>query len=300
MERAILLLAVAALAGGCGSGGSRNGEGPIPIVATIFPVADLVRNVGGELVFVTVFLPPGASPHTFDPRPSQIRDISEARVFFQIGAGLEQWSERIAFAAGNPEMEIISLSDGLELICSSGHNNCGHDHGGANPHVWLDPAYAMQMVERVASTLSKIDSAGAPAYRKNAQAYILELQALDETIRETVSGFDGRRYIAFHPAWAYFSKRYGLEAAGIIEETPGKEATPRHLERIVAAIRSHGIRVVFAEPQLNPKEAEVIARETGAGVAFLDPLGGERLEGRDSYLALMRYNLREMEKVLGK
>ncbi len=291
------------LATSCGSGGSSRGDGPIPVVATIFPVADLVRNVGGERVSVTILLPPGASPHTFDPKPSQVRDVSEAHVFFQIGAGLEQWSERIAFAAGNREMEIVSLSDGLELLCSSGHRQCEHDpghvHGGANPHVWLDPLYAVQMVERIAAVLSRVDVAGASVYRKNADAYIRDLQSLDVTIRETVSGFAGRRYVAFHPAWAYFSKRYGLEAVGIIEEAPGKEATPRHLEGIVSAIRSYGIPAVFVEPQLNPKEAEVIAEETGTGVVFLDPLGGEGLEGRDSYLALMLYNLREMEKVLG-
>ena len=229
--------------------------------------------------------------------------VSKARVFFQIGAGLEQWSERVAFAAGNREMNVVSLSDGMELLGSTGHpdrrDDSGHAHRGANPHVWLDPVYAMQMVERVASALSQADPAGAPIYRKNARAYSLELESLDEMIRDTVSGFARRRYVAFHPAWAYFSKRYGLEAVGIIEETPGREATPQHLEGIVAAIRAYGISAVFAEPQLHPKEAEVIAQETRVGVAFLDPLGGEGLEGRDSYLALMRYNLWEMEKVLG-
>ncbi len=274
----------------------------MPIVATIFPVADWVRNVAGDRASVTVLLPPGASPHTFDPKPSRIREISRARVFFQIGAGLELWAGRVVQAAGNRRLEVVRLADGMDLLCSGDEDHCMNDPEDpdhANPHVWLDPLYAEKMVRRIAEVLSGIDPAGADSYHANADAYVGQLRSLDTDIRETVAAFAVKKYVAFHPAWAYFSKRYGLEPVGIIEESPGKEATPAHLEKIVSAVREYGIPAVFAEFQLNPKAAEVIARETGARVAFLDPLGGKGLKGRDSYLALMRYNVREMEKVLG-
>lgn len=303
-RRLVLPLLVLGATASCRSGGSSHeADGPIPVVATIFPVADWVRNVAGDRASVTVLLPPGASPHTFDPKPSRIREISRARVFFQIGAGLELWAGRVVQAAGNRRMEVVRLADGMDLLCSGDDDHCTDNPGdpdhAANPHVWLDPQYAEKMVKRIEEVLSGVDPAGADAYRRNADAYVMQLRSLDADIRETVAAFAVKKYVAFHPAWAYFSKRYGLEPVGIIEESPGKEATPAHLERIVSAVREYGIPAVFAEFQLNPKAAEVIARETGARVAFLDPLGGEGLKGRDSYLALMRYNLREMEKVLG-
>jgi zinc transport system substrate-binding protein len=299
-----LLILLLGLAGACTPGKADREEGAIPVVATIFPVADLVRNVGGEHVSVSVLLPAGASPHTFDPTPGQVRRVADAKAFFEIGAGLEYWSDRVARASGNRDLRVVTLSNGLDLLCSPGGHGCEHGHAHAehapNPHVWLDPHHAIRMVESIASALAGIDPDRASDYRQNADAYARDLRNLDKAIRESVDTFHFKRYVAFHSAWVYFAHRYGLEPAGIIEESPGKEATPKHLEGIIATIRAQGIPVVFAETQLNPKEAEVIAREAGVEIALLDPLGGENVEGRDSYLSLMRYNLGEMQRTLGR
>jgi ABC-type Zn uptake system ZnuABC Zn-binding protein ZnuA len=102
--------------------------------------------------------------------------------------------------------------------------------------------------------------------------------------------------VTFHPAWNYFSKRYGLKVAGVIEESPGRESSPKHIAKIVSEIKRINSRIVFAEPQFNPKIAEVIAKEAGAKVLFLDPIGGADVKGRDTYIGLMRYNLSVMEE----
>ncbi|MCK4547212.1 MAG: zinc ABC transporter substrate-binding protein [Candidatus Eisenbacteria sp.] len=304
IDFANMALLLMLLACACASPGKGLKQERLPVVATIFPVADLVRNVGGAHVSVSTLLPAGASPHTFDPKPTQVRLVAEARIFFEIGAGLEQWSGKIARASGNRNLDVVQLSDGLELLCSPDGRRCetelSHTGSVPNPHVWLDPQNAIRMVERIACSLSKVDPEHAAAYEANAAAYGQDLQILDEEIRSAVERFSTRRYVAFHSAWIYFAHRYGLQAMGIIEESPGKEATPKHLKGIIDVVRSHGVAVIFAEPQLNSKEAEVIARESGAQIAFLDPLGGEDVEGRDSYLNLMRYNLSEMERTLGE
>lgn len=277
---------------------------PLPVVTSIFPVADLVRNVGREHVSVTVLLPAGASPHTFDPRPSQVRQVAEARILFEIGAGLEAWADKLATASGNPNLQVVHLSEGIPLIGASGDppSPAGHDHRDAhvNPHIWLDPLNAVSMVKTIAFALAEADPARESVYLENALSYTGDLVALHEEIRCSVDALATRRYVAFHPAWTYFAERYGLEPAGIIEESPGREPSPKHLERIISAIRSYGIPVVFAEPQLNPKAASVIAEEAAVELLFLDPLGGEALNGRDSYLALMRHNLSLMVRAMGR
>ena len=262
------------------------------VVASISPVGDMVKEVGGDLVDVRVLLPPGASPHVFDATPGMARDLSEARLFFEIGAGLEFWAERLLQASGK-KIRVIVLSDGMKLLQEEGH---GEEHETGNRHVWLDPLLAIEIVGKIERALEQADMQNAGAYRSRSATYIEKLTALDAEIRKTVATFRIKNFVSFHPAWDYFAMRYGLKSVGVIEESPGKEPSPRKLQAIVRAIKEYRIRAVFAEPQLNPKAAEVIAREAGVKVIMLDPEGG--LPGRETYLGLMRYNLEKLREVM--
>ncbi len=269
----------------------------LTLVASIAPVADLVRQVGGTRVVVRTLLPPGASTHTFEATPAAVKEFVGARLFFQVGAGLEAWAGKLVKAAGG--VETVTLSQGMELIRPgerAGASHAGHDHSAGNPHVWLDPLLALRMVGGIERALTAADPAGAAVYRANAEAYGARLRELDDEIRRAVSAFRTRSFVTFHPAWDYFARRYGLVQAGVIEESPGREPTPRQLAAIVAVIRAAGVRAVFAEPQLNPKPAEVIAREAGVKVVILDPEGG--LPGRETYLDLMHWNLSRMREAM--
>jgi len=264
---------------------------PIKVVASISPIGDMVREVGGDRVVVRVLLPPGASPHVFEPTTSTAKDISQARLFFGVGAGLDFWAEKLV-RASNEHARTIVLSEGMKLVREEGKH--GHGHETANPHVWLDPLLAMEMIRKIEKTLQETDPQGTHTYRVRSAEYIAKLQALDAEIRETVSTFSIKSFVSFHPAWDYFALRYGLKSVGVIEESPGKEPSPQRLQAIVKAIRHYHIRAVFAEPQLNPKTAEVIAHEAGVKVIMLDPEGG--LPGRETYLGLMRYNLARLKE----
>ena len=125
-----------------------------------------------------------------------------------------------------------------------------------------------------------------------------ELDALDRDIADTVNQFKTREVISFHASWDYFAARYGLTLAGVIEKTPGRNPTPREIAGIVSSIKAYHIRAVFAEPQFSPKVADVIAREAGVKVLILDPLGGETLAGRNTYIGLMTYNLQIMKEAM--
>ena len=267
----------------------------IKVIASITPLADFSRQVGGDTVEVKLLLPPGASPHTYEPTPKALKDISNARVFIKIGLGLEFWAEKLIRSTGHKNLIIVVSSSDLPLIT---YHEKGNSHGssGADPHIWLDPVIAKSIVTKIEKAFAEADPQNAGYYRQNASIYREKLSRLDKEITDIVKTLRVKEYVTFHPAWNYFSKRYGLTVAGVIEESPGKEPGPRHIEKIIREIKRIGSKVVFVEPQFNPKIAEVIAKECGAKVVYLDPIGGEK--GRETYIDMMRYNIAVMESVM--
>ena len=265
----------------------------IKVIATIFPLADIAKQVGGERVNVITILPIGASPHTFEPTPQQVKDVSDARLFLEIGAGLEFWADKIIKSERLPHLKTIVASEGVHLL--KGDED---EHESGNPHIWLDPVLVKGIVDKIEKSLVSLDPEGTIYYQKMATDYLQKLDRLDAEIKKTVAGFKVREYVAFHPAWTYFGLRYGIKEAGIIEETPGREPTPKQVKAIIDNIRKSGIKAVFAEPQFSSKTAEAIAENTGAKVLFLDPIGNPEIPDRSTYLDLMRYNLKVMKEAM--
>ena len=280
----------------------------LPVIASIFPVADMVRQVGGEHVDVTLVLPGGASPHTFEPRPSLVKKFSTARIFFMVGAGLEFWADKFVQSSGDRLTRVV-LSHGLSLIHAAGHRP-GHEHSAekagvsdrsaeiANPHIWLDPVMAKSMVKKILAVLCETDPLHSVYYTRQCDRYLAELGELDRLIKTGVDTFTIQKYVSFHASWDYFARRYGLEPVGVIETSPGRNPTPRQIQKIVVQIEKYGIRAVFAEPQFNPKAAEVIAREAGVHVLMLDPMGGPEIKKRNTYIDLMKYNLNVLHRAM--
>ncbi len=290
------------------SWGSAATAAKIPVVASILPLADFCRHLGGEQVEVQVLVPPGASPHVFEPPPSVITRAVQARVFVYTGGGLEPWAEKLLRSRGTANLEVVEAVRGIPLIrdveenhhgeaASAKHKGEDHHHAAGNPHVWLDPVLAQGICRQIAAALIKVDPEHRAAYEARLQGYLQELEALHQEISRRVSAWRQKDFVCFHPAYTYFARRYGLREVGVIELSPGREPTPRHLQKIVAAIKKHSIKVVFAEPQLNPRVAEVIAREAGVKVLLLDPMGGRPPYGGD-YLQMMRYNLAILEEAM--
>lgn len=275
----------------------------VQVVVSIHPLLDIVAQVGGERVNADFIVPAGASPHTFEPRPSDMKKISASRLFVTVGAGLEFWADKAVRSAGQKDLRVLRLSDGMPL--RYGTHRHDHAEGGAHgheesadPHIWLDPVLVKEMAGRIAAVLGETDPQNRAYYKERAARFGKELDALNAEIKARVSRFRVRDYVTFHAAWYYFSERYGLRVAAVIEEAPGKEASPGHIARVVDEVKRSGAKVVFAEPQFNPRVAEVIAGEAGARVLFLDPMGGPGLKGRDTYLGLMRYNLAVMAEAM--
>ena len=265
-----------------------SGPPRLVVAASINPLADFVRAVGDGLVDVITLVPPGASPHTYELKPSQVTEVAKARLLVLNGAGLEYWAGRLVSAVGSDKLAVVDTSRGLPLLDEGPH--------AANPHVWLDVRQAMVQVRHIREALVQADPAHAAAYEANATAYLARLEQLDAEIAKQVSQWRQRRFISFHPAWVYFARRYGLEQAAVIESFPGREPSPADVAHVVEVAKRIGARAVFAEPQFSSKAAEVIAQESGARVLFLDPLGSTLEHG--GYVELMRHDVAQMASVM--
>jgi len=282
-----LLLAMALLPGPAAA--------TVQVVATVFPVADIVRQVGGSDVEVATLLPAGASPHTFEPAPAQIRQVAQAHIFVQVGAGLDGWTQPLLSAAQR-SLRVVTLADGVELL------RAGDAHGGSiagDPHIWLDPLLVRDhVVPAVAGALTQVAPEHGPAFEAGAAAFRAALTRLDAEIRAALAPLPHRHYVSFHAAWRYFARRYELTEVGAVEPFPGKEPSARDIASLVERARAADVRAVLVEPQFSPRTAEQIAREIGARVATVDPLGGSQLAGRAAYLDLMRYNVQRFIEAL--
>ncbi len=285
-----------AMLGGAACGPEANGGKPV-VVATIFPLADFVKNVGRDRVDVVTLLPPGATPHTYEPTPGDIKAMAGAMLLVVNGQGLDFWAEDLKTAAGGH----LAVVDTSATLAEQGRLLSGGEdegHGGVNPHFWLDPVLAETQVEMIAAALVAADPDNADFYLANAADYGARLQSLDQEIAARTRSFSQREFITFHPSWTYFAARYGLVEAAVIEEAPGKEPSVDYIMHVVDVARTYHVRAIFAEPQFSARAAESIAADSGAQVLLLDPIGGPGLEGRDSYLALMRYNADRMAEAM--
>ncbi len=299
-------------------GRERVEEKRVQAVTTIFPLGDILQQIGGEKAEVTVLLPQGSSPHTFEPTVDQARAVSEAELIVFVGGGLDDWAVKMD-APSPRETRVIELMEELEEFLmdyravelegeEGEHDRHAHEetegadhhhHGPHDPHVWMDPLLVRDgIAPLLTAELKRILPEAGDYFEENLQEFKEELTALHREIKNEVEGFAQTRFISYHSAWGYFAARYGLEEIASIEEFPGKEPSARWLAALVDLAEEHQIDVIFAEPQLSKRAAEVISEEINGEVLVLDPLGGEGLEGRDSYLELLRYNTAIFRKAL--
>lgn len=286
----LLPITLAFILSSCGSVmDSARPDGRLRVVASILPLADFARQVGGDRVQAEALVPAGASPHIYEITPAQLKAVTRARVLILNGVGLEFWAERMISSANNPDLTIVVASEGMKILAGDEHTP------GGNPHTWLSPQKAMIQVEKIRDAFIGADPAGTETYRDNADRFLRQLRALDQEIRTAVAGFSSRRIVTFHAAWSYFASDYGLEEAGVVESRPGQEPSPAEIADIIRKVKEIKAKAIFAEPQFSSKAAETIAAESGIRVLLLNPLG-QPPEYR--YLDMMHFNLSQISLAL--
>ncbi len=297
---AAALLILLPLLTACGSSGrsaappARPGE--ITVAATTTVVGDVVGQIGGEGLRVVVLLPVGSDPHSFEPTPQDVAAVSEARLVFANGLGLEAFLEPLIESAGAAD-RVVSVSAGIQprKLGGSGGETAAGGTKEDDPHVWLNPENVLQWVDVIEAALSEVDPPRADDYAANAERYRQSLTELDQWVAEQVNTIPPERRVLVtdHDELGYFADRYGFELMGTV--MPGfstlAEPSAQDLAALEEAIRQHSLPAIFVGTTVNPALVKRITDDTGIKlvslyIGSLSEPGGPAA----TYLDLMRYD----------
>ncbi len=285
----VFFLLLAALAS-CGPRReSAPSAGRLQVVTTLFPLYDFARAVCGAKGDVSLLLPPGVEPHSFEPKPGDVVKINEADIFVYTGDFMEPWAASIIKGALRADLVVVDASRGAMLRQESKNHGqsaegrdaaASHDGAPVDPHIWLDLGNAQVMVDNILAGCVRKDPKNRSFYEENATAYKAKLRELDEKFRKGLASCETRLFVhGGHYAFNYLARRYNLSYVSVYGFSPDAEPSPRHLADIVQEIRRHKIKYVFYEELLQPRMAETIAQETGARLLPLN--GGHNVTKED-------------------
>jgi ABC-type Zn uptake system ZnuABC Zn-binding protein ZnuA len=262
---------------------------------------DLAQQIGGPHVRVTSLLSGYENEHTYSPKPSDLVAVRKARLLFEIGIGLEVWVSSLVKNAGSSSLRVVTTSKGIALLRDrpehDGATHAGEEDERGNPHVWMDPENATTMMRHITEALIQVDPAHATEYRANQASYLRKLDQLRGELSDRIARLSDRRFIAHHPAWPYFARRFGFQIVGTIQPQSGSEPSALQLHGLISKIKNDKIKVVVSEIQLSQKIPELLVKETGARLVVLTTLPGG-LPNTDTYLDMLRYNVLQLANAL--
>jgi len=250
------------------------------VTVSIAPQKYFVEQIAKGLVDVNIMVKPGSSPHTYEPKPAQMKQLAHSDVYFRVGDGFENaWLPK--FQSINPKMLIIDTSKDVKKIAmieslrdaSTPAQADDDDDGGLDPHIWLDPILVKIQAKTILDTLNTLYPLHVKEFNANYEVFIHSLDTLDSSIRDTLSELKNRKFIVFHPSFGYFAKRYNLQQVAI--EISGKEPKPAELAMIIEEAKKEGTNVVFVAPEFSQKSAQTIAKQMGGKTMTIDPLASE-------------------------
>jgi len=248
----------------------------INAVVSILPQQTFVQAIGGDKVNVSLMVLPGNSPHTYEPKPSQMIDITKAHLYFAIDVEFEDvWLPK--FKNLNNNMHIIDLADGISKIhmtkCQDDHHH-DHGHGGEDPHIWTAPANVKIIAQNIYAALAKQDPENQNYYKSNLNAFIAKIEKTDAQIKQTLSSLtSARTFMVFHPSWGYFAKAYDLEQIAV--EIEGKSPKPKELITLLKEAKAKKVGAIFTQPEFSDTTAKIIAKELNIPVVKVSPLAQE-------------------------
>jgi len=298
----ILLLSLTLLAVSCEKKvGKDAGEKKLKVVTTLFPLYDFSRNIGREKAEISLLLPPGIEPHSFEPKPLDIVTIDRADIFVYTGKYMEPWVQDVLNALMNDNLLVIDASQGITLNkeAEAGHHDEDNEHGEMDPHIWLDLSYAQKMVDTILNGFLVKDPANKDFYLQNAAEYKAKLLALDQEFRDSLSHCRKNVFLhGGHFAFNYLATRYHLTYIAVYKGSPNSEPSPRVLAEIINKVKMYGVSYVYYEELLAPRVAETIAKETGTRLLMLHGahnITKAELDRGATFLSIMRQNLKNLK-----
>jgi zinc transport system substrate-binding protein len=285
----VAVVALAAVIGLSHGGASAGADGRTAVVASFFPLADAAAHVGGRHVSVRNLTPPGTEPHDLDLSTRAVDELDGADLAIVLG---DDFQPAVEDAARRRDGTTLVVFDTLR----------GRVHAD-DPHVWLDPARMVRIVEAIATRLARVDPVHASVYRTRADRYVTQLRALDREYRDGLSQCSSRVLVTSHDAFGYLASAFHLDTRAVSGLSPDAEPDARKLGELADLARTKSVTTIFSEDFVSPRVARTVAREAGGlRVRVLNPLEGlsarEQRAGAD-YVSVMRANLRILRRALG-
>ena len=257
----------------------------LSVTVSILPQAYFVERIGGEKLNINVMVGPGEEAHTYEPKPEQMIAMGESALFFTIGVEYEDtWLPR--FREINPQLMVIDSAKGINRIQASGdHSHEDDDHEddlqaedveGTDPHVWLSPDNGKLIAENIFNALVQMMPEEAENLEENYTSLVNDIDRLNASINETLSKFENRTFMVFHPAWGYFAEQYNLEQLSV--QVGGQDPSPAEMADLIKIGREEDVRVIFIQPTFSTASVEALSQELGAEIVLVDPLARDWLE----------------------
>ncbi len=271
----------------------KTNESKLQAISSFYPLHEFAQKVGQDKVNVKLLVPVGIEPHDWEPTIKDVQQMQKSDLIIINGIGFESWTDKLT------EMKyqgiVVDTSNGIiAKNIEESSINANIDTSG-DPHIWLNPVFAKIQIQNIADAFSKSDPENEKYYKENAANYITELDLLDLKIRNELSNCN-HDFIAFHKAFSYFSKEYGLNQHTILPSyAPHAEPTAKTLENIINKAKELNLNVIFTEETADPKTSQVIANEIGGRILVLSPL---EIGDDGTYISRMTENLNNLKEAL--
>lgn len=274
---------------------------PIEVVTTTTDLASLATTVGGDKIDAQALVPSGFNPDLYSPRPSDLFKIHRAKLFIQVGLGLEDWARDLVNEANNANLVKAQVSSGIPLLdVPQGRvdYSFGDIHPYGNPHYQLDPEDGRLMARNIFNALVYVDAADKDYFARNLAEFEARLTEAEKKWSTQMAPFAGARFIPYHESWDYFARAFKLEIPETIENKPGFPPSPARIEQVIQACRQAGVKLIVTEPYYDVSIAQLISKQ--AGIPYLNlyiDVGGAS-EQKD-YISTLDYIVTQFADALG-
>lgn len=290
----------------------------LTVYTTIYPLEYFAERIGGDTVEVESMVPAGADEHTYEPTSKTMLELAEADLFLYNGLGLEPFADKVVETLSSEGVTSVGVGEQVDIELDHDHiheeahteeahssevEEDEHDHGGVDPHVWIDPALAEQMAEVVKKELVAINPDEEALYNKNYEAFAAELEQLDEDFHTMADAAAHKEILVSHAAYGYWEESYDIEQLSVAGLSPTDEPSQKELKELADTATEHGIGYVIFEQNITPKIAEVIQKEIGAESLRLHNLATlteEDIKDGEDYMSIMKKNIETLKTAMNE
>ncbi|WP_059171486.1 zinc ABC transporter substrate-binding protein [Bacillus sp. FJAT-27445] len=290
----------------------------LTVYTTVYPLQYFTERIGGKHVEVHSIYPPGADEHSFEPSQKDMISLAESDLFIYIGLGLEGFVEKAKQSLKNEDVTMIASAKDIQLeegIHEDEHEDGsshddegtgdehGHNHGGIDPHIWLDPVYAKSMAAAIENALAAELPDHKADFEQNYNELISDLEALNQKFKDTAAGAKHKEIIVSHAAFGYWESRYGIKQMSIAGMSTASEPTQKDMKRIISTVRKAGIKYILVEQNVSSKLAKTVQAETGASIIpvhNLATLTEKNIKDKETYFSIMEKNIKTLNTAMNE